>query len=338
MTTADFKNKYFDVVRQFIKEALLQLPHTPEDEEKIEKIVQAYSRKRNFIGIGTAQNFAAAVIWTYARINFMKEQEGEKWTQKSIANICAVSKNTLSAKASQLMKELKVSIYDQRFCRNEIAQHNPLMHMLVDPQTGLIIPCDGEIPRIFGLPLIKRKEDYYYDAMDHLNLGDPDKAIRSCRKALDIDDHYVEAYLGLALSYYHKDNRKKYEEYVNKAFDETKGKFPKWPNALYWNDIENRQYLRVISEKAVISWGAGDLKTAEELYRMLLKLNPNDNQGIRFLLAGMFAGITEGEVDNLFDEGNEKQDWSKLDNLLNKQNAKHKFWIEPAYDEEWDEE
>ena len=31
------------------------------------------------------------------------------------------------------------------------------------------------------------------------------------------------------------------------------------------------------------------------------------------------------------DEGNEKQDWSKQENLVFEQNKKHKFWKEPKY-------
>lgn len=227
------------------------------------------------------------------------------------------------------MKELKIDMFDQRFCRSDIIKQNPLMQMLVDPQSGMIFPDDENTPGLFGLPLIKRKEDYYYDAMEHLNAGYPDDTIKLCRKALDIDDHYVEAYLGLAWSFDKKNNRKKHEEYADKAFDETKRTFPKWPEVLYWGVIENRQYLRAISEKASILWESGDLKQTEELFRLLLKLNPGDNQGIRYLLAGMFAGITGNEIDNMFDKGNEKQNWSKLENFVNKQNKKHEFWNEP---------
>ena len=55
-------------------------------------------------------------------------------------------------------------------------------------------------------------------------------------------------------------------------------------------------------------------------------MNPGDNQGIRFLLAGMYVGLTGKDIDRMTDEGNTKQDWSKLDNLLKEQNKIHKFW------------
>jgi len=96
-----------------------------------------------------------------------------------------------------------------------------------------------------------------------------------------------------------------------------------------WGILENRQYLRAICDKAAISQTAGNLKEAEELYRLILKLNPNDNQGIRYLIAGMFAGLSPQDVDRKFDKGNERRNWDKLENLIKEQNAEHHFWNEP---------
>jgi hypothetical protein len=68
-----------------------------------------------------------------------------------------------------------------------------------------------------------------------------------------------------------------------------------------------------------------------ELYKLLLKLNPGDNQGVRYVLAGLYAGIDGQKINKMFDEGNEKQDWSKLEKLVANQNKKHKFWVKPKY-------
>lgn len=98
---------------------------------------------------------------------------------------------------------------------------------------------------------------------------------------------------------------------------------------MQWGILENRAYMRSICDKATTSQIAGDTKTAEKLYRMLLKMNPNDNQGVRYLIAGMFEGISPIDIDDMFDEGNEKQSWSKLEALVDRQNKVHKFWVEP---------
>jgi hypothetical protein len=43
------------------------------------------------------------------------------------------------------------------------------------------------------------------------------------------------------------------------------------------------------------------------MYKLLLRLNPNDNQGIRYILAGLYEGLTEKDIDMMFQEGNQKQ-------------------------------
>ena len=322
------QEEYLAAIGNFIKESLKQLPHTAEDEERIDKIVAFYGRKRN-ITAGRAQNIAAAIIWLYARINFLGEKEGKKWTQESVAGICGVSKSVIGQKAGELMKALKIDLLDQRFARREMAAQNPLMKMRVDPQSGLLFMEDDNKVDSGGVPMVRDHHDYYYDAMDFLSSGDADGAIKLLRKALEIEEHSVEAYVGMACAYREKGNQEKWREYADKSFEETKKKFPAWPKELRWGYLENREYLRAIEQKAAVSWETGNLAEAEKLYKLLLKLNPGDNQGIRYLLAGMFAGITGDKVDEMFDEGNEKQDWSKIETLLAEQDAKHHFWREP---------
>ena len=76
-------------------------------------------------------------------------------------------------------------------------------------------------------------------------------------------------------------------------------------------------------------WGK---EKAEELYKFLLKLNPGDNQGVRYTLSGLYAGISGEEINDMFDEGNQKQNWDKLEKLVKIQNKKHHFWEEPKYE------
>jgi len=44
--------------------------------------------------------------------------------------------------------------------------------------------------------------------------------------------------------------------------------------------------------------------------------------------------MTGKEVNSLFNEGNEKQNWNKLEELLETQNNKHHFWEPPEDIEE----
>ncbi len=214
------REEHLLAIRNSIKEALGQLPHTVEDEEMIDKIVAFYGRKRDAPG-GRAQTMAAGVVWLYARINFLSEKEGKKWTQAPIAQIFGVSKATLGKKAGELMDSLKIELLDQRFARREMAAQNPLAKMMVDPQSGFLFMKDDDEAGLMGAPLMRTHHDYYYDAMEFLNEGDADGAIKLLRKALEIEEHSVEAYVGMACAYREKGNQKKWHEHADKALAET---------------------------------------------------------------------------------------------------------------------
>ncbi len=178
--------------------------------------------------------------------------------------------------------------------------------------------------------LVKDKKwDLYYDAIECLSIGDTVTAKELLQKAVKLEPDFVAGYMGLTASYKVDRNNKKEKGYANLAFKKTRQIFPKWPRKMIWGELENRQYLRAIFDKAAVFHKEGQKKEAEKLYRLILKLNPNDNQGIRYLLAGMFAGISPENVDALFDEGNKLQDWSKLETMLYQENKKHNFWHPP---------
>lgn len=175
------------------------------------------------------------------------------------------------------------------------------------------------------------QDDYYYDAMDCLNEEKPDftKAERLLREALKLDESNVQTHIGLANVYGMWQKKSKSEEYVLRAFEETLKRFPTWPRRLEWGFMENRRFLRAVQWRADMLLGSGEREGAIELYRLLLKLNPNDNQGVRYTTAGVYAGIAPEDVRDMFDEGNRIQNWNQLEKLVKVQNAKHAFWKEP---------
>ena len=58
----------------------------------------------------------------------------------------------------------------------------------------------------------------------------------------------------------------------------------------FWRERETRPYMRALSGLAFYMWKTGQREEAIEHAYELLRLNPNDNQGIRYLLA---AWLTE---------------------------------------------
>jgi len=172
--------------------------------------------------------------------------------------------------------------------------------------------------------------DYYYDAMDYLCEGNKSatkKALKMLETALEMDKDYVQTYIGLICTYEALGEIEKREEAIKTAFKKTLKKFPKWPKEMLWGHLKNRKYLRAIQYMADLHWDNKENDKAIKLFRLLLKLNPGDNQGVRYEIAGLYAGLCGADINNMFDYGNNNQDWSALKKLVIEQNRKHKFWV-----------
>ncbi len=63
----------------------------------------------------------------------------------------------------------------------------------------------------------------------------------------------------------------------------------------FWLDLDSRPYLRALHGKGCCYWQLGRIAEARRVFAQMLRLNPNDNQGARFLLAGLDAGRTWAE-------------------------------------------
>lgn len=69
------------------------------------------------------------------------------------------------------------------------------------------------------------------------------------------------------------------------------------PDMVWWGFIGTRPYMRALQNLALALEEAGDSIEAEALYRRLLALNPNDNQGVRATLARIL--MEGGKLDDL---------------------------------------
>lgn len=66
---------------------------------------------------------------------------------------------------------------------------------------------------------------------------------------------------------------------------------------LPWGLIDNRPFLRCLHGIGLCFWRLGEMKEAAKTFTRMLWLNPADNQGERFNLAGVTAGRTWDECE-----------------------------------------
>ena len=66
----------------------------------------------------------------------------------------------------------------------------------------------------------------------------------------------------------------------------------------FWLDLDSRPYMRALHGKGLALWRLGRRDEAAAVFRQQLDLNPNDNQGVRFLLPDLEAGLSWEEQES----------------------------------------
>ena len=138
-------------------------------------------------------------------------------------------------------------------------------------------------------------QDVMYDAWEQSNRG---KRIALARRALAISPLCSDAYVLLAeetaksvreaLVYYQKGVEAGELALGPEGFEKCAGRF--------WGHLETRPYMRARTGLAAALWALGWRQEAIEHYRAMLELNPNDNQGIRYLLAAQLLAQNDIEA------------------------------------------
>lgn len=158
-----------------------------------------------------------------------------------------------------------------------------------------------------------------FDAMEAMGEQDWDRAHHSAMEALEIDSNCVDALH--ILSQLGSENDKELIDNLRRTVERgEKGlgkKFFKENVGYFWGLIETRPYMRVRAQLAQLLYQADKMDEAIEHYEELLRLNPGDNQGLRYSLLGCY--LEQGNLagaERLFsefkDEGSAMFAWARV--------------------------
>jgi tetratricopeptide (TPR) repeat protein len=144
-------------------------------------------------------------------------------------------------------------------------------------------------------PALAQAQQLIYDAWD---CNDPRRQLDLANDALRISPLCADAYVILA-HHAARGSRNEFEFWrrgveagqaaLGAAFDDYVGKF--------WGHLETRPYMRARLGLAMALWARGACEHAISHAREMLRLNPNDNQGVRYALAAWLAGSEEEDDD-----------------------------------------
>jgi tetratricopeptide (TPR) repeat protein len=156
-----------------------------------------------------------------------------------------------------------------------------------------IVQQFGEQPGS-GDPQLDQAQQIMYQAWDESH---PGKRLTLAHQALSLSPNCADAYVllaeeeadtaGRALEYYQKGAEAGRRTLGEDYFTENVGHF--------WGLLETRPYMRALQGQASLLWQVRRQPEAVAIYREMLRLNPGDNQGVRYSLLQLLLEIDQVE-------------------------------------------
>jgi len=131
--------------------------------------------------------------------------------------------------------------------------------------------------------------------------ADEEEQVRLARKALAVCEDCADAHILLAENAATLPDARRHLEQAVRAAERSLGAdvFQEYAGH-FWGYFPTRPYMRARAALAQCLWDAGEHDEALGHYRELLRLNPNDNQGLRYVLAScLLEQEQHDELDRL---------------------------------------
>ena len=131
--------------------------------------------------------------------------------------------------------------------------------------------------------------------MDHLWTGWSLRAEAYYREALRLDPGHADAWVHLGNRRFDEGRVAEalahYERGQAAAEARTIGDPARYPGP-FWGDVDSRPFMRALHGRGLCLWRLGRRDDARQVFAWMLELNPNDNQGARFLLHDLDEGLS----------------------------------------------
>jgi len=177
--------------------------------------------------------------------------------------------------------------------RDSIARLLPASHK---PETQ---PPAKETPVIQLTPVTNRAADETFDeGMELWWAGDRRGAAKLFRRALEVDPQHADTHNHLGIISLEARRLKAAEQHFRAAIDGGQRHLERDGTEVRWGFVENRPYLRGLANLAIVLVERKSWAEALAIHRQMLKFNPNDNQGVRYLIGPecLRVGDNEGAI------------------------------------------
>ncbi len=132
-------------------------------------------------------------------------------------------------------------------------------------------------------------EDLYMEAEDHYFEYEYDKSKKLLNKIILKDPLYSNAYLLLSTLSSIENDFEQAEKVLKKGLNIWESSIPEdFDGEIPWGFLENRPYLTLLFEMANLTDKAGKPEEAITYAEKVLTYNPDDNQGVRWVIGNLF--------------------------------------------------
>lgn len=141
-------------------------------------------------------------------------------------------------------------------------------------------------------------DDTFEGGMEDWWAGDRRRAVKSFRRVLQLDPRHADAHNHLGIVMLEARKLKAAEEHFRAAIDGGQRHLERDAAEVPWGFTENRPYLRGLANLALALLEQKKWAEALAIHKQLLKLNPNDNQGVRWLIGAecLRVGDNDGAI------------------------------------------
>jgi tetratricopeptide (TPR) repeat protein len=127
--------------------------------------------------------------------------------------------------------------------------------------------------------------DHIFDeGMEYWWDGDRRSALKYFRRALKLDSQHADAHNHLGIASLDARRLKDAEQHFRAAVDGGEHRVERDGALVPWGIIENRPYLRALGNLALVFVEQRNWPKALAMHQRILDLNPDDNQGVRYLI------------------------------------------------------
>lgn len=173
-----------------------------------------------------------------------------------------------------------------RFLRNQQVESEEDLNKFMDG----IMKKGGKIPETPPKNAREYAQDIMYEAW---GTADPGVRIRLAHEALSVYADCADAYVLLAeeAAESQEEAKELFEKGVRAGERDLGEAFFKENKGYFWGMHETRPYMRARNGLAQALWALGEDQEAIDHCREMLRLNPSDNQGMRYVLVRYLAEL-----------------------------------------------